>query len=235
MDLRGTVIAFDLDGTLVDTAPDLVGALNAVLVQERLPPLPLEAARTLVGRGAEALLRRGFAAAGADWPSDRNAALLARFIELYLARIAHESRPFDGVEAALDQLAAAGARLVVCTNKRTDLSVALLGAVGLADRFVAVVGGDYGGPMKPDGAHVLAAIEAGGGTPGRALMVGDSDNDVLAAQAAGVAAAVFTFGYCATPAAELGAEAVLDRWSDLPTAVGRLLDPRPAAIDPPLP
>lgn len=230
MKLQGATLAFDLDGTLADTAPDLVGTLNDMLEAEGLPPLPLERARHMVGHGARALLIRGFEAAGAPWRPERDAELNARFIEVYLARIARESRPFPGVDEVLDAFARDGAALVVCTNKRTDLSLALLEAVGLADRFVAVVGADYGGPRKPDAAHLQAALEAAGGDPSRAVMVGDSETDVGAARAAGVPSVVFTFGYCSTSVAELGADAVLDRWSDLPAAVDRLLQPceRPA-------
>lgn len=225
MQLSGATLVFDLDGTLVDTAPDLVGALNEVLEIEGLPPLPLASARHMVGHGARALLIRGFEAAGAPWRAERDQELNARFIEVYLARIARESRPFPDAEAVLDRFAAQGASLAVCTNKRTDLSLALLEAVGLADRFAVVTGADYRGPRKPDAAHLQAAIEGAGGDPSRAVMVGDSETDVGTARAAGVPSVVFTFGYCATPVSELGADAVLDRWSDLPAAVSRLLPP----------
>lgn len=223
MDLAGATLVFDLDGTLIDTAPDLVGTLNDMLEAEGMPPLPLASARHMVGHGARALLIRGFEAAGVRWAPERDAELNARFIEVYLARVARESRPFPGMEDVLDGFARRGASLAVCTNKRTDLSLALLEAVGLADRFAAVVGADYGGPRKPDAAHLQAAIEAAGGDPSRAVMVGDSDTDVGAARAAGVPCVVFTFGYCATPVSELGADAVLDRWSDLPATADRLL------------
>ena len=125
-DLTGATIAFDLDGTLVDTAPDLVGTLNAVLGEGGLAPLPFDAVRMMVGRGARALLERGFAAAGRSLADEQSDRLLARFIEMYLARIAEESVPFPGGEAALEALSAAGARLSVCTNNPTRLSIALL-------------------------------------------------------------------------------------------------------------
>lgn len=222
MNLNGATVVVDLDGTLVNTAPDLVGALNTVLETEGLPTLPLAAAGHMVGQGAEALLRRGFAAAGATWSDPRAEALTAHFIAVYLERIARESRPYPGVEDALDALESAGARLALCTNKRTDLTLALLQAVGLSSRFEAILGGDWGGPMKPDGAPILETIARAGGDPARAVMVGDSDNDVLAAAAAGIPSVVFTFGYCATPAAELGAILVLDAWADLPDAIASL-------------
>ena len=147
--LAGATIAFDLDGTLVDTAPDLIGTLNVLLEQEGLPPFPIARARPFIGRGARWMIETGFDAAGAPLHPDRVPALFDRFIARYLSRIADESRPFPGCEAALDHLKARGARLVVCTNKRTDLSVALLKALGLARRFDAVIGADAAPPSNP--------------------------------------------------------------------------------------
>ena len=165
--LAGATIAFDLDGTLVDTAPDLIGALNHLLREESLPALPLESARLLVGRGARALIERGFAVAGAHLDPAAMPSLFERFITIYRGRIADESRPFEGVEAALDSLAGAGAALCVCTNKRTDLSLALLDALGMTRRFAAVVGADSAPAAKPDPRHIFAAIAAAGGDPAR--------------------------------------------------------------------
>ena len=139
--LQGWVIAFDLDGTLVDTAPDLLGTLNVLLDEEGLPRLPLAEARPFIGRGARWLIERGFEAAGAHLHPTKAANLFDRFIPRYRAHIADESRPFPGLEAALDALGAAGARLSVCTNKPTGLSVALLETLGLAHRFAAIVNG----------------------------------------------------------------------------------------------
>ena len=124
--LRGATIAFDLDGTLVDTAPDLGGALNVVLMEQGLASAPLDTVRHLVGRGARALIGRGFALAGEPLDEDRLSSLTPRFIEAYRARIAEGSRPYPNLESTLDVLAGAGARLCVCTNKRTDLSLAQL-------------------------------------------------------------------------------------------------------------
>jgi len=193
--LAGAAILFDLDGTLVDTAPDLVGALNAVLHEQRLPALPLATARVMVGRGALALITQGFAAAGEPLDEAAKPALLARFIDIYRARIADESHPFEGVAEALDALSAAGATLGICTNKPTDLSIALLDALQLTDRFAAIVGPDLAPAPKPDARHLLTAIAAVGGSPDRALMVGDSATDIGAARAAAVPSIVVSFGY----------------------------------------
>jgi phosphoglycolate phosphatase len=179
--LNGATIAFDLDGTLVDTAPDLVGALNMILAEEGLPPLPFDEVRLMVGRGARALLERGFAAAGHPLDALTAPKLVERFIAIYLDRIAQESAPFPGVVEVLATLRQAGAKLVVCTNKLTNLSVALLDALKLSTAFDAVVGADLSPAAKPDPIHVLTAIKAVGGDPRRAVMVGDSINDALAA------------------------------------------------------
>jgi phosphoglycolate phosphatase len=221
--LIGTTLAFDLDGTLVDTAPDLMGTLNIILGEHGLAPLPLSAARNLIGKGAKALLDRGFAQSGQSLDGEQSDRLFARFLDIYQARIAQESRPFDGMERALDLFAEAGAGLVVCTNKRTDLSLALLGALGLTNRFKAVIGADSAPAPKPDARHYLTAIEAAGGVLERSLMIGDSAADVQAARNAGAPVVVFSFGYTEVPASDLGADVVLDHYDDLPSAVKRLL------------
>ena len=229
MNLSGATIAFDLDGTLVDTAPDLIGALNLVLAERGLPQLPVDAARALVGKGARFLIEHGFAAAGEPLNTDETGGLVTRFIEVYRGRIASESRPFPGVEAALERLSAAGARLAVCTNKRTDLSLALLDALDLTRRFVSVTGADRAPAPKPDPRHFLAAIEAAGGDPAHAVMVGDSFNDVAAAKAAGAPVIVVSFGYTETPPAELGADLMIDDFGELYAACEGLLAALPQA------
>ena len=221
--LSGATIAFDLDGTLVDTAPDLIGALNVVLGERGLPHLAVDAARELVGKGARALITRGFAVAGEPLEEAEIGALTNRFIEAYRGRIASESRAFPGLEPALDALSQAGAVLTVCTNKRTDLSVELLDALGLTYRFAAVVGSDLAPIRKPDPSHFITAIQAGGGDPGRALMVGDSSNDVDSAKAAGAPVIVVSFGYTDTPPDQLGGDELIEAFDELPAAATRLL------------
>jgi phosphoglycolate phosphatase len=223
MPLTGATIAFDLDGTLVDTAPDLIGVLNQMLGEHGLPPVPLASARHLVGGGAKRMLRHGFEEAGAVVREDDLPALDEQFVDLYRQRIARESRPFVGVEAALDRLKADGARFVVCTNKRTDLSLDLLATVGLLDRFDAVVGPDMVSKCKPDAAHLIEAVHLGGGDPKRALMVGDSATDLLSARAAHIPVVLVSFGYTETPVEELGGDVLIERFADLPDAVRRLL------------
>ena len=227
--LNGATIAFDLDGTLVDTAPDLVGALNTILREEGLPALPFAEVRLMVGRGARALLERGFAAAGHPLDALSAPKLVERFIAIYLDRIAQESAPFPGVVEVLADLRQAGARLVVCTNKLTNLSVALLDALDLSRAFDAVIGADLAPAAKPDPSHVLAAIAAVGGDPARAVMVGDSINDALAAVRANVPALLVSFGYTEEPVETLGGDRIIHSFLDVPQACIALLAscPRP--------
>ncbi len=221
--LAGATIVFDLDGTLVETAPDLLGTLNHLLAREGVSPLTLEQGRSLIGQGAKALLSRGFAAAGEPLEAARLDRLFEDFIVYYLAHIADESRPFAGVIAAMDALEAAGARLAVCTNKRTDLSVALLDALGLTGRFAAIVGGDAAPAQKPDARHLLTTIDRAGGDPAKAVMIGDSISDAMAARNAGVPLVLVSFGYTDTPARDLDPDILIDHFDELPAACARLL------------
>ena len=221
--LNGAVIVFDLDGTLVDTAPDLMGTLNTVLGEEGLPPLPYEMAPLLVGRGAKVMLERGFAADGQPLDEPEASRLFDRYIEVYLGRIADHSRPFPGVLDALDRLEAEGAILAVCTNKRTDLSLAVMNALDLTKRFKVIVGPDMALRPKPDASHLLRTVELAGGDPKRTVMVGDSINDVLAAKNAEIPVVVVTFGYTDVPAKDLGGDALIDRFDELDAAVAKLL------------
>jgi phosphoglycolate phosphatase len=221
--LRGAVVVFDLDGTLVDTAPDLVGTLNVILAEEGLRPLAMVHARDLIGHGARRLLERGFQAAGEPLPDDRIPALFDRFIARYRAHIADESRPFPGVVEALESLRADGARLAVCTNKPTGLSKALLDALDLSRLFDAVVGPDAAPAAKPDPRHLEAAIAAAGGATDRAILVGDAATDAGAARAARVPLILVSFGYTETPAADLAPDILIDHFDQLPDAARRLL------------
>jgi len=221
--LAGCTIVFDLDGTLVDTAPDLIGTLNTILAEHGHPALPLDSARHMIGRGAKALLERGFQAAGASIDEALMPGLFEQFIAVYLSRIADESRPFAGMEAALDTLARQGAILAVCTNKRTDLALALLDALGLTERFAAVIGADRAPAAKPDPRHLLHTIAEAGGHAARALMVGDSASDANAAVAAGTPMVLVSFGYTEIAVQDLPRDALIDHFDQLPPAVLRLL------------
>ena len=224
LDISGATIVFDLDGTLVDTAPDLIGALNVVLAERGLPHVPAAAARHLVGQGGRVLLRRGFADAGSELPAQEADALFDRFLEAYGARIAEESRPYPGVVAALDALAASGARLAVCTNKPGAYARLLLDELRLSSPLRRRSGGaDDVAHRKPDPRHILDTLARAGGDRDCALMVGDSSADAEAARGASVPVVLVSFGYTETPAAELGADAVIDHFQALPALAGRLL------------
>jgi phosphoglycolate phosphatase len=219
-------IVFDLDGTLVDTAPDLVATLNTVFDREGLPPVPYDAARNMVGRGARRMIERGLAADGrtpVDGELDR---LVKAFIGHYAEHIADRSRPFPGLEATLDALAADGYRLAICTNKLEWLSRRLLDALGLSGRFVAICGADTFGLQKPDPEPLRRTIARAAGDPTRAVMVGDSLSDIVAARGAGVPVVGVDYGYTETPIAELGPDRVISALPELPAAVLALLSAR---------
>ncbi len=222
-DMTGATIAFDLDGTLVDTAPDLVGTLNAILAEHGLPTHGAQAVKGMVGAGAWNLIKRGFAASGEPLGEDRKDALFGRFIDIYENRIARESVPYPGCLNALDALAAVGATLVVCTNKYSRGSDLLLEALGMTRRFAAVIGPDRAPAPKPDARHIAAAVEAAGGSLDRCVMVGDSITDFNAARATGVPVILVPFGYSDVPAATLAADAFCETWDEIPEACGRLL------------
>jgi phosphoglycolate phosphatase len=221
--LSGATIAFDLDGTLVDSAPDLIGALNALLQEEGLAPFPLAEARPFIGKGARWMVRRGFQAAGAPLADEKTEELYARFIHRYQAHIADESRPFPGVEAALDALRGAGAKLAVCTNKRTDLSHRLLDALDLSRHFHAVIGSDATPAIKPDARHLETAVLRAGGSLERAVMVGDASTDAGAAKAAGAPLILVSFGYTDIAPRELDPDLLIDHFDELVPGCERLL------------
>jgi phosphoglycolate phosphatase len=221
--LGGAAIAFDLDGTLVDTAHDLIGTLNWLLAEEGHPPLPLAEARPFIGRGARWMIERGFQAAEAPLAPAEVQPLFDRFIHRYEGHIADESRPFPGCIEALEALKAEGAKLCVCTNKLTGLSTALLNALDMMRLFDAVIGSDSTPAIKPDPRHLEAAIAAVGGSMGRALMVGDAATDAGAARAAKVPLVLVSFGYTETPAREMAPDILIDHFDELPAACRRLL------------
>jgi phosphoglycolate phosphatase len=216
-------IVFDLDGTLVDTAPDLIGTLNVILARHNVPPLDFDEARAMIGAGVKPLLVRGLAAKGMQLPPDQIDRLFAEYLEVYAAHIADRSRPFPGLEQALDKLTAQGCRLAVCTNKLEWLSVRLLDALGLSFRFVAICGQDTFAMRKPDPDMLRLTITRAGGDTGHAVMVGDSMTDVATARAAAVPVIAVDFGYTDIAPAELGADRLISHFDALPAAVAELI------------
>lgn len=230
-DLTGWTIAFDLDGTLVDTAPDLIGALNVVLVEQGMAPAPTSAVRQLVGHGLRGMLLRAYAMAGLTITEELVDRLRPRIVEVYRGRIARESRPFPGCLEALAALRARGAKLAVCTNKPSALAELLLDQLDMTRLFDAVVGGDTLPVQKPDAAPLLEAVARAGGDRSRAVLVGDASPDTGAARAAAVPCIVLTFGYNDLPPAELGGDVFIDSYGELAEAVDRIAATCEAAAD----
>ena len=218
--LPGTVV-FDLDGTLVDTSPDLTAALNHSLVAMGRPAVDAATVRHLVGHGARALIERGLALSGGGG-EPAVARALPLFLDYYAAHVADGSRPYPGAEAMLEALAGAGVRLAICTNKPVALSRALIAALGWSGRFAVNLGGDSLAVRKPDPAPLLAAIAAVGGDPGDAVFVGDSIVDMATARAAGVPVVAVSFGFADRPVAALGADRVIDDFDELTEALASL-------------
>ena len=216
-------LLLDLDGTLVDSVPDLRAALNRLMRSRRMEP-PGEAAfsyaetAAMVGDGAAALVARAFAAKGAS----PDAAALDDFLHDYGAHAAVETQIFPGVGATLNALAAAGWQMAICTNKPEAPARALLSALGLAESFVAIGGGDSFPVRKPDPAHLLATLASAGGDVSRTVMVGDHANDVLAARGAGVPCIFAAWGY-GPLAMAAGSAAIAERFDQVPAIAERLL------------
>jgi phosphoglycolate phosphatase len=215
-------VVFDLDGTLADTAPDLIATLNAILGREGLSPIALAEAGALIGVGARALIERGVAANGRALPPGRLDELYADFLALYAANICVETRLYPGARAALGRLTAAGYRLAICTNKFEAHARAVLAGLGVLDHFHAIAGRDTYPACKPDPRHLLLTIAAAGGDPGRSVLVGDSRTDIATARAAGVPVIGVPFGYTDVPIAALAPDAVVDHYDALDEAVRRL-------------
>ena len=218
------IVVFDLDGTLVDTAPDLINALNFVLDREGLPPVPLHSARNMIGAGARKLIERGLEIEGRTVSVEELNRLTRDFIDYYAAHIADASRPFEGLEAALDDLDGRGYRFAVCTNKLEWLSKLLLDRLGLSARFAAICGADTFGVAKPDPAILQQTIARAGGHSSAAIMVGDAGPDIGVARRAGIPVIGVEFGYTEVPIADLKPDRLIGHMRELPAAVESLAE-----------
>ena len=216
-------VVFDLDGTLVDTAPDLVNALNFVLDREGMPSIPLPSARNMIGAGARRMLERGIEADGRDVSVADLDRLTKDFVAYYGDHIAVSSRPFEGLEAALDELSGHGYQFAVCTNKLEWLSKKLLDELGLSARFSAICGADTFGISKPDPAILQQTVARAGGELSGTIMVGDAGPDIGVARRAGVPVIGVEFGYTEVPIAELKPDRLIGHFRDLPGAVESLM------------
>jgi phosphoglycolate phosphatase len=219
----GPALIFDLDGTLADTAPDLLGATNAVLASRGRPRLDLEHLRHMVGFGAVALIAQAMEASGAPVTQEEMPPLIEIFLDHYRHHIADGTRLFPDVAETLTALKAAGARLGVLTNKPQELTDLLLPQLGLTDMFASVYGAGRKPYTKPDRRifqDVVADVSQGSGGP--AVMIGDSITDLNTARAAGAPCILMSYGFTPVRAAELGADLVLDAFADLPEALRRM-------------
>jgi len=208
-------LVFDLDGTLVDSAPDLHRSLNAVLAEQGRTPVSLADIRSMVGDGAAKLVERGFADTGAPVEPAAMPGLVQRFLVHYSAGRHALTPAFPGVVETLRLLRERGYRLGVCTNKPYAPTMEILETLGLTGLFAAVTGGDSLPVRKPDPGHLLGTLDLLGATADRAVMIGDSANDVAVARAAGVPAIVVRYGYTRTPVEELGADAIITHFAEL--------------------
>jgi phosphoglycolate phosphatase len=219
-------VVFDLDGTLVDTAPDLINALNFVLNREGMPAVPMKSARNLIGGGARRLIERGLELDGRQAGLADITRMTDDFIGHYAAHIADQSQPFEGLEGALDDLSARGYRFAVCTNKLEWLSKLLLDQLGLSSRFSAFCGADTFGVSKPDPAILRQTVARAGGQLASTIMVGDAGPDVGVARRAGVPIIGVEFGYTEVPIADLRPDRLIGHMRDLSAAVESLIDGR---------
>nr|WP_321457508.1 HAD family hydrolase [uncultured Cohaesibacter sp.] len=209
-------VLFDLDGTLVDTAPDLTGALNHVLALNNLEPFSVEKVRNTVGFGARITIERSFAHYGQSIEGDALDIAHAQFLAHYSENICKDSRLFPGVDDVLNRFRAASVQMAVCTNKTEHLSIDLLDQIGVRPLFDTICGSDTVPNKKPHPDHIYSAVNRAGGTCETAIMIGDSQADVLSARAAGLPVIVMSYGYTSIPSEDLGADLVLDDFSDIP-------------------
>jgi phosphoglycolate phosphatase len=213
--LPAPTVVFDLDGTLIDTAPDLVASLNHTIAAHGLEPVTYEDLTHLVGHGARAMIERSFRLRGNPLDEAELPAMMGRFVEHYLANMPGESRPYPGLEASLVRLRDAGMVLAVCTNKMESLARPLIEGLNLSGYFAAVTGGDTFAVRKPDPAHLIGTVELAGGDIRRTVMVGDSLNDLKVAVNAGVPSIGVPFGYSDVPIQTLDPTVLITHFDQL--------------------
>src|SRR5215472_755958 len=224
----GFLLVFDLDGTLVDSVPDLHASLNEMLRERGRRPLSPPQVKRMVGDGVPALVAHALAASGADPGEARTA--LPRFLEIYEANAAHLTRPYPGVPETLRALRRNGYRTAICTNKPQRATLAVLQGLDLLPLFDGIAGGDRYPVRKPDPGHLLALIAELGGRSGATAMIGDNENDAASARAAAIVLVLMRYGYARVDPETLGADALLDNFTDLPSALEQLgLTPRTAS------
>lgn len=220
-------IVFDLDGTLIDSARDVGAAVNRVLAEHGLAPIDEATQRTLMGEGGRVRTRKAFALRGVTLDDAALAARVGDFIRHYAERPVVHTRAYDGVAETLDRLAAAGIRLAVCTNKYEDSARDILRRLGLMAAIDDVAGADTFDVRKPDPGHILKLLARMDADRTTAAMVGDSVHDVHAGRRAGLPTVAVSWGYTETPVHLLGADAVVERFTDIPATLAGLRPPKP--------
>jgi phosphoglycolate phosphatase len=217
--MKRPIIVFDLDGTLVDTAPDLLDSLNHSLMAGGATIADTNGFHQFVGHGGRVMIERAYAAQKRMLDPAEHERLFDLFLEHYGNSIPGRSQPYPGVPAALTRLAAAGYLLAVCTNKTESFSVRLLEGLGLAGRFAVICGSDTFAFRKPDPRHLIETIAKAGGDSGRAIMVGDSQTDIDTAKAAGVPVIGVDFGYTDRHVREFGPSRIISHFDELTVAI----------------
>jgi len=220
-------IAFDLDGTLINSVPDVRAAINRLLVSEGRSEISLEQTLSLVGQGARVMMEQamalgGGAVGGGAPPTDALDRMVETYIGFYQRHPADLTTVYPGVVEVLESLAARGIPMAICSNKPFVMTKLVLKTLGLDRYFAAVTGGDNVPHRKPDGRHVTHTLDLMGGHHSHAVMVGDSETDVAAGKNAGLPVIAVTYGYAHVPVTELGADVLIDRFSDLPDALDAL-------------
>ncbi len=223
IDFTDWTLVFDLDGTLVETAPDLHAALNYSLEAKRLGPVPIQEIRMMVGDGAKALIRKGLLWHEKDIDEHEiDATLWPRFLDYYRNNICRFSHVYDDAQMTLDSLAQAGATLCICTNKPQVLAEEVLRGLNINHYFKSVLGGDMAVSQKPDGSHLAETIALAGGQLSQAIMIGDSETDERAARDAGLPFVFVSFGYGQLSGEPFNALQQIDHWRDMNTALTKL-------------
>lgn len=213
--MKPKIAVFDLDGTLVHTAPDLLAALNHSLADENMPLVRMEGFEAVLGRGGREMIRRAFQIEARELTHDTHERLYGLLLSHYVDNIPGSSKPFPGLIDALDRLTEAGFLLAICTNKTQALADRLISGLGLTSRFAAICGADSVSKPKPDAAHLLETIEAANGDPDRAIMVGDTKTDIDVAKAAGIPVIAVDFGYTDTHVREFEPSRIISHFDEL--------------------
>ena len=225
------ILICDLDGTLIDSAPDLTSAVGDLLAEVGRPPLPVAAVRHMVGDGIATLVERALTASGGVPDVTKMVEYVARYSAFYEARMTELTRPYPHVVETLSNLKTAGWRLAICSNKPEQPCRHVLAALGLEDLFEAVAGGDTFATRKPDPGPVRGVLDRLGATPGEAVMFGDSRNDVLAARGAGMPVIAIASGYGPVPPQDLDADVLINTVVELPDALATIANrPKPGPL-----